>query len=136
MGGVLLEDHEVVLRDSIIDIVQELDNRGILQSISSKNDYDTAMKKLKMFQMDHYFLYPQINWNAKSSSIQTIKEHLNIGMDSIAFVDDQDFELDEVVFALPEVLCIGAPEIHSMLDYPALHPKFITEDSKTADCCT
>lgn len=128
--GVLLEDENVTLKPDIINILEELDQRGILNSIASKNNYDQAMDKLVLFGIEKYFLYPQINWNAKSSSIQTIKNNLNIGMDSFLFIDDQEYELDEVKSEIPEIVCFNALNYRDMLYIPMLNPRFITEDSK------
>ncbi len=128
--GVLLEDRSVALRSGVASIVRELDRRGILNSIASRNDYDAAMKKLHELALDEYFLYPQITWGSKVASIQAIAEVLNIGLDSIAFVDDQPFERNEVRFSLPEVLCIDAADTDRMLSMPALKPRFVTEDSR------
>jgi len=67
--GILLENEDVRLHENVAEIIKTLDNRGILQSIASKNDAQTAMKKLEQLGLAEYFLYPQINWNAKSSSV-------------------------------------------------------------------
>lgn len=129
-NGVLLEDKNVVLKENVVKVIKELDARGILQSISSKNDYNDAREKLTELGLWEYFIYPQINWNAKSSSIEEIRKSINIGIDTLAFVDDQQFEREEVNFKYPEVLCIDAAEIDNMLALDRLMPKFITEDSK------
>jgi len=128
--GVLLEDVQVDLFENMREILETLDQRGVLQAIASKNDYDTAMKQLKSYGLDEYFLYPQINWNSKSSSIRAIAESLNIGLDSIAFIDDQSFEREEVSFALPEVMCIDSADLDHLLAMPELQPRFITSESK------
>jgi FkbH-like protein len=128
--GVLLEDPNVALRTEVIEVIKTLDERGILHAIASKNDYTTAMRRLEAFGIQHYFLYPQINWNPKSSSIREIATSINIGIDTLAFVDDQLFEREEVAFALPEVLCLDISEIAGMLDRPEMMPRFITDDSK------
>ncbi|MDZ8261473.1 HAD-IIIC family phosphatase [Nostoc sp. ChiQUE01b] len=128
--GVLLEDQKVSLRKNIINLIQTLDNRGILQSIASKNDYATTIAKLEELGLKEYFLYPQINWNSKASSLQEIAKLLNIGIDAIAFIDDQLFELEEVKFTFPEILCINADEIGNILDMPIMNPRFITDDSR------
>ncbi len=128
--GVLLEDSKVFLRKGVTDIIKELDNRGILQSIASKNEYTSAMEKLKEFGLDEYFIYPQINWNSKASSIKVIAELINIGIDTFAFIDDQAFEREEVKFSIPEVNCIDATDLTNLLDIPEMIPKFITKDTK------
>ncbi len=128
--GILLEDPNVTLRQDVVAVIKELDSRGILHSIASRNDYATAMAKLGEFGLSDYFLYPQINWNSKSESIKQIARSINIGIDACAFVDDQPFEREEVAFVLPEVLCIDALDVAAMPDMPALMPRFITEDSR------
>lgn len=128
--GILAENDEVCLRQKVVHIIRTLDNRGILQSIASKNDYNCAMAKLEELGLKKFFLYPQINWNSKASSIRKIADSINIGIDTIAFVDDQPFELHEVNFTYPEVLCIDAAHLDSILNMPQMNPRFITEDSR------
>lgn len=129
-NGILLEDKEVNLRDGVAELIRALDERGILQSIASRNDYDQAMAKLEALGLQKYFIYPQINWNAKSASVQAIAEAINIGIDSLAFIDDQPFEREEVAFVHPKVLCIDAADLDQVLDLPAMMPRFVTDDSR------
>ncbi len=129
-NGVLLEDDSVSLQDGVPDIINTLDNRGILQSIASRNDYSHAMAKLKEFGLDDYFLYPQIHWNSKVHSIKEIQKSINIGMDTIAFVDDQPFEREEVNHSFPELFCIDAADMSQLPDMPEMNPRFITDESK------
>jgi len=129
-NGVLIQDNNVEIRDNIVKIIKELDNRGILQSIASKNDYELAVMKLKELDIFKYFLYPQINWMPKSKSIKYISEKLNINIDSFAFVDDEQYELDEVIFSQPAVLCIQATQYEDILDMKEFIPEYITDDSK------
>lgn len=129
-SGVLLEDQQVELKDGVREIIETLDKRGILQSIASKNDYGAAMTKLEELKLSEYFIYPQIGWNPKSQGIRTIAESINIGIETVAFIDDQPFERDEIHFAVPEVLCIDGMDIDKILSLPRMNPRFITEDSK------
>lgn len=128
--NVLLEDENVILRPEVLEVIQTLDSRGILHSIASKNDHATAMQKLEQLGISQYFLYPQINWNSKSTSVKAIAGAINIGLDTLAFVDDQPFEREEVAFALPEVLCIDSADISKMLAMSEMNPRFITDDSR------
>jgi len=128
--GVLLEDSHVALRDHVMDVIKTLDDRGILHSIASRNDHSAAMEKLNQLGIADYFLYPQINWNSKADSITHIAKSINIGLDTIAFVDDQPFEREEVAFVLPTVLCVDAFDIGRMPDMAVMRPRFITEDSR------
>lgn len=128
--GTLAESDNVSLKENVIEVVKELDRRGILQSISSKNEYDVAMKKLKEFNLEQYFLYAQINWNSKAKSLQKIASLLNFGIDTFAFIDDQLFEREEVKYSHPEVLCLDASEVANILNMGPFMSKYVTEDSR------
>lgn len=125
----ILSEGDVSIKDGITDIIKTLDERGILQSVASKNNFEDAYKKLEEFKIAEYFLYPQINWNPKSSSVKYIREKLNLGIDTFAFVDDSAFEREEVRHELPEVTVIDAADIKDMPDNEMFIPRFITEDT-------
>jgi FkbH-like protein len=127
--GTLLEGDAVQLQPKIIDLIRSLDEVGILHSVASKNDHHAAMEVLKAFGMADYFLYPQISWDAKSEAVLRIQKALNIGLDAIAFVDDQQYELAEVAHVLPDVTCIHVDDIHEMAQTPAFRPRFVTDES-------
>lgn len=128
--GTLLEGDHIALKEGIEHVIKELDRRGILQSIASKNNVDDALQKLNAFGLAEYFLYPEIHWNSKSSSLRNISERLNIGIDTFLLIDDQRYEIEEVKSVFPEVMCIHSDEYLEMLSYPRLNPAFITEDSQ------
>lgn len=129
-NGILTEDKKVKLREEVKKAIIELDGRGILNSISSKNNYDDAMKKLEQFGLSKYFLYPEINWNPKSSSVEKIMKNLNIGIDTILFVDDSEFERNEVQSVHSEVMIDDGADIEALLSHERLNPEFITIDAK------
>ncbi|WP_165984839.1 HAD family hydrolase [Streptomyces sp. YIM 98790] len=127
--GILLEDPDVAPRPAVIEHIRRLDAMGVLHSIASRNDHETAMAALERFGLADMFLCPQIGWNPKSSSIRHIAERLNLGLDAFAFIDDQDFELAEVGHALPEVTCVHADDIDETLVRPEFRPRFVTDES-------
>lgn len=128
--GVLLEHGSTVPRPGVIQVIRTLDERGILHSIASRNERPIAMKRLDALGILDYFVYPQIGWSPKSSAVGVIAERLNIGLDAIAFIDDQAFELGEVAHAHPQVMCVPASRIAALPDEPAFMPRFITEESR------
>jgi len=127
--GVLLEDGEVSLRPEIVATIRALDERGILNSIASRNDRGAAMAQLEKFGLTEFFLFPQVSWNSKSNSVAAIGKNLNIGIDTIAFVDDQPFELAEVAFEHPQVICVPVDRVGDLLTLPAFTPTFLTNES-------
>lgn len=118
--GVLVEDGATALqlKPGIVSIIESLDRRGILQSIASKNNHDQAVEVLKQLHIDHFFLYPQISWSPKGEAVQTIARELNIGIDTLLFVDDSEFELQQVRSSCPDVRILDAKHYASLLDIP------------------
>jgi FkbH-like protein len=128
--GTLLEGDDLKLRPGIARILRTLDERGVLNSVASKNDLDAAEERLRGFGLWDYFLYPQINWNAKSASVARIREHINIGMGTLLFIDDQPYERDEVQSVHPQVTCMDARDYLQMPEWPRLNPRFVTPESR------
>lgn len=88
-------------------LIKQFASQGVLLNISSKNDADNVEKALKtrhdMALKAGDFLHIHANWAPKSQSVQGIAEALNIGVDSLVFVDDSSFECEEVQQAHPSV---------------------------------
>jgi len=128
--GTLLEDPDVELFEQAREAIATLDSRGILQSISSKNDHDLAWERLEKLGLAEYFLHPQINWGRKSDSMIKIAEQLNFAIGTIAFIDDQPTERAEVEFGAPEVRCYAAEQLTELLDLPEFSPEVVTVDAR------
>ena len=64
---------------------------------------------------EHFSAF-RINWNPKPQSIKEIAEELNIGVDSMVFVDDNPAEVEAVRMLLPEVLAIGVHDANHQPD--------------------
>jgi FkbH-like protein len=127
--GVLLEGDPCLLRPEMAKAIEVLDQRGILQSVASKNDPETATAKLRQLGLDEMFVAPQIGWGPKSASLAHLATALNFGLDAFAFLDDQEFERAEVSHHHPSVTCLDPTELGAVLDAPDFNPRFITEES-------
>lgn len=94
-----------------------LKERGLLLAIVSKNDEKIGLKGLKnkknILKIND-FASIRINWKDKSQNIKSIQEELNIGLESIVFIDDNPTERAEVKRLLPEVTI---PEIGTSPEY-------------------
>jgi FkbH-like protein len=114
--GVMLEEPEgLPLGPNVTWLLKELDRRGILMSVVSKNNPDEALARLRALGIEDFFLHPQIGWGPKSGGLERIAGALNIGIDTLALVDDSAFERAEVAAALPQV------RIFTDRDLPLLH---------------
>jgi FkbH-like protein len=130
--GTLVEDGAdgVVLKEGIADIVRELDSRGILLSIASKNDAEPALAQLKAFGIDEYFLFPKISWDPKPGAIAALIRDFNIGANTVAFIDDSPFEREHVASVHSGVRVYDALHYWELLDMPEFNPPRTTESSQ------
>lgn len=128
--GTLLEGDQVRLPDAVRQVIVELDARGILQSVASKNDRELAWERLEHLGVAEYFVLPQIGWGPKSHSVRRIADHLNFAHRAVAFIDDQPVECAEVAFHLPEVRCYPAGRASMLPQLPEFSPAVTTVDSR------
>ncbi|WP_233552350.1 HAD family hydrolase [Petrotoga sp. Shatin.DS.tank11.9.2.9.3] len=100
--------------------IKELKELGVLLAICSKNEENYAMdvfeKNKEMVLKSDDFIIKKINWQPKSKNISEIADELNIGLDSIVFIDDSRFEREEVKSNLPQVIVPEFPEDTSNLE--------------------
>ncbi len=89
---------------------------GIINAIVSKNQENEAKNLMSKLGILEYFTCYEIGWKQKHSSILKISKNLNIGVDTILFIDDSQFELDEVKFFLPQVQVMHAEKYLSLYD--------------------
>nr|ADR01056.1 Noc-9 [Nocardia sp. ATCC 202099] len=128
--GTLLEDGEVRLSDAVRKTIVELDARGILQSVASRNDHDHAWAMLERLGVAEYFVLPRIHWGAKSNSVREIAAELNFALKTIAFIDDLPTERAEVAHHLPEVRCFDATQAEQLPHMPDFSPAVVTVDAR------
>jgi FkbH-like protein len=130
-GGVLGEDgFEGIQIDpnsyhgAIYHLVQrrfkELKELGLLLCLVSKNNEEDVLKVLK--EHEHQLIRlpdlvgHRLNWEKKSSNINSLAMELNLGLASFVFIDDSEFECAEVKTNLPEVSVLKTPE--NISEYP------------------
>jgi FkbH-like protein len=87
------------------------DSGLVLALVSKNNDEDVveAFSKLHMPLSLDDFTIRRVNWSTKSENICSLAESLNLGLDSIVFIDDNPFEIEQVRHAFPVVDCYRFP---------------------------
>ena len=92
----------------------DLYHRGIILAVCSKNNPDDAREALQkhdgMLLRPAHFAALRINWNDKGRNLREIAAELNIGIDSLAFFDDNPAERELVRQQVPEVMVLEPPE--------------------------
>lgn len=99
-----------------------LERQGVLLALLSKNnpaDVDEVLHNHPdMVLKDSQIIAKKINWEDKPSNIRALAKELNVGLDSIIFLDDSAFECEAVRQQLPTVKTVQVPT--RLSDYPRL----------------
>lgn len=87
--------------------------RGIILALCSKNNEQDVLDILDahpdmLLKREHFSVW-RINWNDKATNLREIAAELNIGVDSLVFADDSEFEISLVKELLPQVLTLQLP---------------------------
>jgi len=104
---ILGRDHPV--GEAFLDFqryVKGLKRRGVILAVCSKNDAENAKEGFShpdsVLKLEDFSAF-EANWDPKPENIRAIAAQLNIGLDSIVFVDDNPAERNFVAEQLPEV---------------------------------
>lgn len=104
--------------------VKDLKDAGVILAVCSKNEKETALKAFQkhpdMILKDTDFAIFVANWEDKASNLRYIADSLNIGLDSLVFVDDNPAEREIVRQLVPDV---SVPELPKD---PSLYPRILS----------
>lgn len=122
--------------------IKELKQQGVILAIVSKNNPDDALEPIRqhphMVLREEDFVATKLNWNPKPSNIEELELELNIGLDSMVFIDDNPFERNSVRETLPTVVVPEFPKdttkleefIRAIAKEHFLMPRVTEEDAK------
>jgi FkbH-like protein len=102
-------------------LIRQITKRGIVLGIVSKNTESVALQAInshpEMVLKQNDFVGWRINWSDKAKNIADLAADLNLGLQSVVFIDDNPVERARVRETLPEVLVPEWPE--DKLLYPS-----------------
>ncbi|MFI5716470.1 amino acid adenylation domain-containing protein [Nocardia sp. NPDC051750] len=128
--GVVLENDRPEPNSAALESLRVLDERGILHAIASRGELDVATGHLRRHGIEDLFSAITVGWGAKSVAVREIAESLGIGLDTVAFVDNDPVERAEVAAALPQVRCYSAEQIAELPGLPEFVPEVITAEAR------
>jgi FkbH-like protein len=120
--------------------LKTLPERGIGLAVCSRNDRDLAIQALEthsaMLIRPSDLIATRIDWRSKSENLREIAEELNLGLESLLFIDDNPIEREQVRLNLPEVKILELPESPAFLaealaDCPWLESAGLTAEDTT-----
>jgi len=117
----------------------DLSRRGILLAVCSKNNATDALEAIDrhpgMLLRREHFAAVQINWDDKAANLRKIASQLNVGIESLALVDDNPVERDRIRRELPEVFVLelcADPGSYALAvrEHPAFSRLTITDEDR------
>ncbi len=126
-----LSDGEITPVPENIELVKCLTDRGIVNSICSKNDYEKTKAKLEELGVWEYFVFPSIDWTPKGQRVKNIISDMNLRPVNCLFIDDNVNNLEEAKFATGGGINVSLPEdLPELLKDPAFEGKDDSEHSR------
>lgn len=104
-----LSEGSVSVPDENAQLVKDLTDCGIINSISSKNDFEPTQAKLQDLGLWDYFVFPSINWDSKGPQLQDKIDKMALRAVNVLFLDDNPSNLGEAKHYLPDIQT-GGPE--------------------------
>jgi FkbH-like protein len=116
--GVLAEGDAVSLFEHRAEFVRALNRCGIVSSICSKNDGESARRALEEMGLWDQFVFPRIAFMPKAPEIRQIIQDMQLRPSDALFVDDNVRNLEEARYLLPELNVVNAsqPECDQLFD--------------------
>ncbi len=130
LNGVYLEsgDEPPGADPLLAGVLAQLGGRGILHALASKNPPEAAAHTAQV--TGWHFAAAECGWGRKSDALARIAGELGIGVDALAFVDDDPYERAEVASALPQVMVLSPEEAAEAAGWPEFSPPVVTPEAR------
>jgi methoxymalonate biosynthesis protein len=112
----------------LLRVLRELDGRGIVHALASKNPPEAAQYVASVTAVP--FAAAECGWGRKSEAVARIIDDLGIGADTVAFVDDDMLERAEVAAGLPDVLVLTPQDAAEAVGWPDFSPAVVTAEGR------
>lgn len=93
----VLSDGEVILPNENRQLLFDLVDRGIVNSICSKNDEEKVNAELKKLGVFDLFVFNSVNWSPKGQRVKQIVEEMGLRFPNVMFIDDNSSNRAEVL---------------------------------------
>ena len=104
-----LSEGEVIAPECNVDLIKNLTDAGIVNSICSKNDLEPVKIELNKLGVYDYFVFPSVNWESKGGRVKQLILDMQLRPANVLFLDDNHLNREEVKFFCPDIM-VGGPE--------------------------
>jgi FkbH-like protein len=115
-------DRKAAMYEEVQYLAKYLAKSGVIIGLCSKNNREDIDQVLKshpdMILKDEDISIKKVNWDDKAKNLHEIATELNLGLDSMVFVDDSDFEVSNIKERIPEITVLQVPK--QLYKYPKM----------------
>lgn len=112
-----LSEGEVAYSQKNIQLVKELTDHGIINSISSKNDASEVKDVLTSLRLDSFFVFNNINWEGKGEQIRRKLADMGLRAENVLFIDDNIRNLEEAKYVNDGIMATPPDIIPYLIKY-------------------
>lgn len=112
-----LSESIITVIDSNINLIKSLTDRGIVNSICSKNDLDPVINKLKELGIYELFVFISVDWTPKGNRISSLISEMGLRPANTLFIDDNIVNLNEAKYFSEDLLISDPTIIPQLIDY-------------------
>ncbi|MBQ4205289.1 MAG: hypothetical protein II662_01360 [Bacteroidales bacterium] len=105
-----LSEGGAILPEENAQLIKDLTDCGIINSICSKNEFEPTKQHLQELGVWDSFVFPSINWDSKGPQIKDKLDKMALRPVNVLFLDDNPSNLGEAKHFLPD-LQVGGPEL-------------------------
>lgn len=102
-----LSEGGIVIPDDNRNLICELTDIGIINSICSKNDADKVCSELEKQGLNEYFVFSSVNWESKGNRVKQLISDMQLRPENVLFLDDNPSNRGEVQHYCPEIMVDG-----------------------------
>jgi len=110
-----LTEGEVVIPAAHSQLVKDLTDCGIINSICSKNDLEPVRQRLQEAGLWDYFVFPSVNWESKGPRLKALLDDMALRPVNTLFLDDKPSNLGEAAHFVPGIQTGGPEAIGELL---------------------
>ena len=99
-----------------VELVKDLTDRGIVNAICSKNDYEPAVMKLREFGVDEFFVFKSIDWTPKGQRVSKLIKDMGLRPVNCLFLDDNIVNLNEAQYYSKDLSIAEPSEIDNLIE--------------------
>ncbi|MGN7295216.1 HAD-IIIC family phosphatase [Rhizobium sp. SAFR-030] len=117
-SGTLDDEDALVLYDRRVEALRRLNRSGVVSAICSKNDFETARRKLEELGLWDEFVFPRIGFVPKGPALRSLISDMQLKAKNCVFIDDNDVNIAEAKAALPDLFVVDAksPDCDAFLE--------------------